>query len=97
MRRPAPPREPEILRLGAVLTGVLLVAGALMAGDLARTHMLILHAICGAGPSAPHCGWCFGAASLGSAGLAAFAWAARPIGALVPDRKRGMRRMDARL
>ena len=38
--------------------------------------MLVLGAVCGAGPH-PHCGWCLGAASLVMAGLAAFAVAVR--------------------
>lgn len=77
MRRPALPTESQALRLGAALTGVLLTASAAIAGDLALTHMRAIGAICGAS-QAPHCGCCFGAASLGLAGLAAIAWAARP-------------------
>lgn len=82
MRRPAlpPPREDQVMRLGAGLVGVVLTASAALAADLAAQHMRTLGVICGASPH-PHCGWCFGAASLGLAGLAAFAMA------LVPTRK----------
>ena len=77
MRRPAKLSEPRLVRLGAALTGVVLTASAVIAGDLATAHMQAVGAICGAS-LAPHCGWCFGAASLSLAGLAAFAYAARP-------------------
>jgi len=43
--------------------------------------MALLGVICGAGPH-PHCGWCYGAASLFLVGLAAFAGALRPGGLL---------------
>jgi len=65
-----------MLRLGAALTGIVLMTSASLAADLAREHMLVLGAVCGAGPH-PHCGWCLGAASLVLAGLAAFACAVR--------------------
>lgn len=65
-----------MLRLGAALTGIVLMTSASLAADLAREHMLALGAVCGAGRH-PHCGWCFGAASLVLAGLAAFISALR--------------------
>lgn len=76
MRRPAVPREDQFLRLGSFAVGVLLMASAWLAGDLARAHMAAIGSICGAGPD-PHCGWCFGTASLALAGLAAFVFALR--------------------
>jgi len=69
--------EDRILRLGAAIVGVIFMVGAAMAWDAAREHMALLGTICGAGPH-PHCGWCYGAASLVLAGLAGFAYAARP-------------------
>lgn len=74
MRRSALPRpsEDQVVRAGAALVGVVLTASAALAADLAQEHMRTLGMICGASPH-PHCGWCFGAASLGLAGLAAFA------------------------
>ena len=77
MRRRAMSHEDQLLRLGAALTGTVLMASAALAGELARDHMVVLGAICGAGPD-PHCGWCFGAAGLVLAGLAAFGLAIRP-------------------
>lgn len=77
---PANPTEDRILRLGAALAGVIFMAGAALAWEMARAHMALLGTICGAGPH-PHCGWCYGAASLVLAGLAGFAYAIRPNGA----------------
>lgn len=57
-----PIAERTILRLGGALTGLLLLASAVMAADLAAEHMASLRMICGA--SAPHCGWCYAAAAL---------------------------------
>ena len=76
-RRGVTPSQDQVLRLGAGLTGVVMLASAGLAADLAAAHMSALGAICGAG-STPHCGWCFGAASLALAGLAAFALALDP-------------------
>ena len=81
MRPLSLPREDQVLRLGAAAIGAVLTASAVLAADLAREHMLIIGVICGAGP-VPHCGWCYGAASLGLAGLAAFVFAAKPAGML---------------
>lgn len=74
---PANVSEDRILRLGAAFVGVIFMAGAALAWEMARAHMALLGTICGAGPH-PHCGWCYGAASLVLAGLAGFAYAARP-------------------
>ncbi|RAK62803.1 hypothetical protein [Phenylobacterium kunshanense] len=76
---PANATEDRILRLGAALAGVIFMVGAALAWEMARAHMALLGTICGAGPH-PHCGWCYGAASLVLAGLAGFAYAARPNG-----------------
>ncbi|MFZ5718217.1 MAG: hypothetical protein ACOY5Y_01985 [Pseudomonadota bacterium] len=78
MRRPVPPTEDLVLRLGAGLIGAVSIVSAVLAAELARQHMALLGTICGAGPH-PHCGWCYGAASLVLVGLAAFAYAARPV------------------
>jgi hypothetical protein len=76
--RPAPAiTEDHLLRFGYGLAGLALSVSAALAAGLAREHMAVLGAICGAG-SHPHCGWCYSAASLGLAGLAAFAAALRP-------------------
>ena len=69
--------EDHLLRLGAALTGLILLVSANLAWSLARGHMAELGTICGAS-NAPHCPWCFGAAGLVLAGLAALA-AAFPI------------------
>lgn len=69
--------EDRILRLGAGLIGATFMAAGAVAWDMARAHMALIGTICGAGPH-PHCGWCYGAASLVLAGLAGFAYAARP-------------------
>ncbi len=72
------PFEDQVLRFGAGLIGVILTASAALSTDLAVAHMLALDAICGAS-SAPHCGWCLGAAGLGLAGFAAFTFAFQPV------------------
>ena len=77
MRRPVPATEDLVLRLGAGLIGALCLASSVLAAELARQHMALLGTICGAGPH-PHCGWCYGAASLVLVGLVAFLYAARP-------------------
>lgn len=78
MRRPVPPTEDLVLRLGAGLIGAICIASAALAAEFARQHMAVLGTICGAGPH-PHCGWCFGAAGLVLVGLAAFLHAVRPV------------------
>lgn len=77
MRRPDPLSESQILRLGAGLTGAVLLASAALAADLARQHMAAIGVICGAA-SHPHCPWCYVAVGLAVAGLAAIAAAIRP-------------------
>ena len=77
MPRHATSTEDGAFRLGAGVLGGILTASAALAADLAREHMAFVGAICGAS-AYPHCGWCYGAASLVLAGLAAFAVAARP-------------------
>lgn len=77
MRRPDPLSESQILRLGAGLTGAVLLASAALAADLAREHMAAIGEICGAA-SHPHCPWCYVAVGLAVAGLAAIAAAIRP-------------------
>jgi hypothetical protein len=71
MRRPLP-QEDQVLSVGWGLTGVILTAGAALSADLAWAHSQALGVLCGAS-SSPHCGWCFGAAGLAIAGLAASA------------------------
>ena len=68
--------ESLILRLGAGLVGGVLLAAASLAASLAWDHMSRLGTICG-DVAQPHCGWCYAAAGLGLAGLAAFVMAAR--------------------
>jgi hypothetical protein len=69
--------EDLTLRLGAVVAGGMLLIAASLAVEFARQHLMALGTLCGAGP-VPHCGWCFGAAGLALAGLAAFSYALRP-------------------
>lgn len=68
--------EDHYLRFGAALSSLVFFSSAWLAFGLARDHMAALGTICGAA-SAPHCGWCFGAAGLVLAGLAAAAYAVR--------------------
>ena len=77
MRRLAHSTEDFAFRMGAGMVGNVLLASAGLAAELARDHMTLLGTVCGANP-VPHCGWCLGAASLGLAGLAAFAVALAP-------------------
>lgn len=81
MPTPAPARrfasEDQLLRLGAALTGVLLLCSAGLAADAAREHMAAIGVICGAA-SHPHCAWCFASVGLALAGLAALAAAVAP-------------------
>jgi len=72
MQRLAHPIEDRVFRLGAGTVGGVLFASSGLAADQALQHMALLRTICGAG-DAPHCGWCYGAAGLLLAGLAAFA------------------------
>ena len=72
MRRLAHPPEDFAFRSGAGTVSIVLLASAGLAADLARDHMVVLGTVCGAA-STPHCGWCYGAAGLALAGLAAFA------------------------
>ena len=71
------PAEDRLLRAGAALTGLILLVSARLAIDLALGHMAGLGTLCGA-DNAPHCAWCFSAAGLVLAGLAAITWAVRP-------------------
>jgi hypothetical protein len=77
MRRVVQPVEDFAFRAGAATVGAVLLASAGLAADVAREHMVFLGTICGASPI-PHCGWCYGAAGLVLAGLAAFASALAP-------------------
>jgi hypothetical protein len=77
MRRLAHPIEDFAFRAVAGAAGGVLLASAGLAADFARSHMTLLGTVCGASP-VPHCGWCYGAASLVLAGLAAFAVALAP-------------------
>ena len=86
MRRQPALTTDDVARLAAVLSGFALTASAVLAADLAREHMARLGALCGAAPH-PHCGWCYAAAALALAGLAAFAAALRP----APARRRERR------
>ena len=61
-----------MFRLGAGTVGGVLFASSGLAADQALQHMALVRTICGAS-DAPHCGWCYGAAGLLLAGLAAFA------------------------
>lgn len=74
MRRLPLPSEATTFRFGTALLGVLLLASAALAGDMALTHMTALGVICGV-ESAPHCAACFAAAPLGLAGALALGWA----------------------
>lgn len=69
-------QAPKPQRLFAGIAGLVLLAWAADAAEFAARHMSALGVICGA--EAPHCGWCYVAAALGLAGLAALGFAARP-------------------
>jgi len=69
--------EDRLFRGGVAILGAMLTAAAIISADFARMHMLSLGTVCGADPH-PHCGWCFGAAGLALAGLAAFYFAVAP-------------------
>lgn len=77
MRRHPHPIEDRVFRATAGTVGGVLLASAGLAADLARQHMALLGTICGVG-SAPHCGWCYVAAGLALAGIAAIAAAVSP-------------------
>jgi hypothetical protein len=77
MRRLAHFHEDLTFRAGAGAAGGVLLASAALAADLARDHMILFGTICGA-DHVPHCGWCYSAAGLAIAGLAAFAVALAP-------------------
>lgn len=64
-------------RRRAGLAAAALLAAGLFALERAIAHMAALKAICGGG-SNPHCGWCFAAAGLIAAGLAALAVSTSP-------------------
>ncbi|WP_423349872.1 hypothetical protein [Phenylobacterium sp. VNQ135] len=76
MRRRLTSDEDAMLRTGFALLGVILLASGALAFDIARGHMAFLGDMCGA--QQPHCGWCYAAAGLAAAGLAALVAAARP-------------------
>lgn len=80
--RASPLNEDHFLRFGAALSSLIFLGSAKLSLDLALDHMARLGTICGAA-SAPHCGWCFGAAGLAIAGLAAAGVALKP-GAFAP-------------
>ena len=69
--------EDRRLRAGAALTALILFVSAGLAIDLAAGHMARAGVICGAGVIT-HCVWCFSAAGLVLAGLAAVLYAVRP-------------------
>jgi hypothetical protein len=79
-REPAmrPSDEVRLLRLGAGLLALTLLAAAGLAGDLARQHMAAIGRLCGGG-DAPHCAWCYAAVAFALSGLSA-AFAAAPPG-----------------
>jgi hypothetical protein len=65
-------------RLAAFLGATTLFVLAAQAFALARRHMALIGDICGAAPETLHCAWCFVAAGLALAGLAALIFALRP-------------------
>ena len=62
--------EDKAVRGGTAALGLVLMASAYLAAEPHGSHQHLLGAICGAG-HAPPCGWCYGAAGLAFAGLAA--------------------------
>lgn len=68
--------EDAMLRSGFALLGVILLASAALAFDVARGHMALLAGLCG--DAEPHCGWCYAATGFVLAGLASLVAAVRP-------------------
>lgn len=75
MRRAKRLSEDQLMQAGWALTGMVLLAGAVLAAELARRHMALLGSICG--DAAPHCAWCFATAGFALAGVAALGVAIR--------------------
>lgn len=71
MQRLAHPVEDRVFRLGAGTVGGVLFASSVFAADQALQHMVPFGTICGAS-HVPHCHWCYSAAGLLIAALAAF-------------------------
>lgn len=71
MQRLAHPVKDRAFRLGAGAVGGVLFASSGFAADQALDHMVPFGTICGAS-HVPHCGWCYSAAGLLLAALAAF-------------------------
>lgn len=84
---PPAPSEELILRAGAGLTGLTLLASASLAADLAGQHMTLLGAFCGASQHS-HCPWRLGAVGLALAGLTALGLAGARRTPLLPGRRR---------
>jgi hypothetical protein len=78
-------------RLGTGVAGLILFTCAALSDGLARAHIASRGVICGA-DRIPHCGWCYSAAGLVLAGLAAFALALGPAANL---RKLGLLQIKA--
>lgn len=70
-------RPPSDLRVIAVLTGLLMLTGAAVAGLFAREHMMLLNSICGSSQHA-HCGWCIAALGLAAVGAPLLLHGLRP-------------------
>ena len=85
MRRPQPPSEATLQRLGSGLLGYVLLTSAAISAGLARDEIVLRGVMCGASHP-PHCGWCYGAVGFALAGITAWAVALRagPAPALLP-------------
>ena len=76
MPRLPTPDEDAMLRTGLALLGVVLLASAALAFDIARGHIAVIAELCGR--AEPHCGWCYAAAGFALAGAASLLAAVRP-------------------
>ncbi len=64
-------------RAALALSGLMLLASALITGRLAFTHMQFMGEACGFA-AAPHCGWCAATAALAALAVLSFTLARAP-------------------
>lgn len=87
MRWPPTPIQSRVERLATGLLGASFLTSAALSAGLARDHMALRGVICGV-EQVPHCGWCYTAAALALAGLAAWVTALSPAGSATEPGRR---------